>query len=229
MNKISRLSAVVAVLAATATFASADTLLGSYGATNPGFNNTAIKTSTSASATDPGNVTTPPSGSAVAILPNSSWTAAGSAGGVQSSWISFEAGTGAGPTTVAPDGYYTYYTTFNLTTQSYGSLSVLADDTTDVWLNGHLVTPEADTISGDSNTTCETDEPDCTHVDTLNLSAYLTTGTNVLVFNVEQTHLSSTGLDFYGDLSTVPEPSTLLMLGTGLVGAAGTLFRRMRS
>jgi hypothetical protein len=233
MNKISKFSALVAVLAATATFASADTIIdvGSYASSNPGFSNTAIKTSTTASATDPGGSIAAPTNSAVTITKNSAWTSAGSAGSppVLSQWISFEAGTGAGPTVVAPNGYYSYYTTFTAGAGATGSIYVMADDTTAVYLNGTRI----QIVAPGPNSICQTAQPNCTTPLLVDLTG-LINGTNILVFSVEQTNLSSTGLDFYGTVDTpsaptIPEPSTLLLLSTGLVGSAGALFRRMRS
>jgi hypothetical protein len=59
----------------------------------------------------------------------------------------------------------------------------------------------------------------------------LTGGVHTLTFNVQQTKLVYEGLDFYGSIATgspIPEPGTLMLLGTGLIGSAGTLMRRMR-
>jgi len=59
------------------------------------------------------------------------------------------------------------------------------------------------------------------------LQPYLTDGTNTLSFVVYQEAGSSYGLDYAGSVTTAPEPGSLLMLGTGLMGIALTARRRL--
>jgi hypothetical protein len=182
-----------------------------------------------------------PSGSAAAVNitpPAGTWNAAiGS-----SSWVSFEAGTqpngsvasactGYTATCGDPNGLYYFSDSFTTSGGVYnGSLMVQADDTVAVYLNGtEIVTPTA--IGTD--TFCSNGSPTCSTSDMISFgsstSGFNSDGSNTLEFVVDQSGFNAMGLDYAVSSSVTPEPSTLLMFGTGLLGSAGALFRRKRA
>jgi hypothetical protein len=217
MKLHSKVSVFGAVLALGTALASADTIqLGSYQTGGPslGNNNTAVAFVGSPTTT-------------FMLSPGSAWAPAG-AGSV---YVSNNAGSGPGGSVVEPVGTYSYTTTFNtLPGGGYtGSIYVLADDTTDVIFNGHLLQPEG-TLGTDAH--CSDGPPNCVTATLITLpGADFLTGPNTLQFDVLQT-VALTGLDFYGSASSpiqasLPEPGTLFLIGTGLIAAAGTLRKRL--
>jgi hypothetical protein len=218
MKLFSKFSALGAVLVLTTVFASADTLqLGSYGQNANGITvtgnaNSALQIS---------------GGSTYNIGDGGVWTAAVGSGSNLSSWVSQDPGNYPGGSNVEANGTYTFTSTFTLADSSYsGSIWVLADDTTDVYLNGNLVQD----FAGGGNSTCQTLQPNCVTPLLVTLpSGDFLTGLNTLTFDVHQTNGSAEGVDFSGSISSVPEPNSLILLGTGLLGSAGALMRKMRS
>ena len=143
-----------------------------------------------------------------------------------SSWVSNNAKNYPGGSNVEPTGAYDYYSTFTDLTPgtSSGTITVLADDTASVYLNGVLITAAA---SPATTGTCDSSTPNCTLAETYDLSGFIE-GTNVLSFSVLQEHGSAEGLDFSGTVNTsvTPEPNSLLLMGTGLFATAALLYRR---
>lgn len=245
MKQLLNILALSTTLLASAGFASASTAyIGSYGtpvegATNPGFSNTATYFAPYQPAAPAGNFAT---GSMYGLsqgtydLQNTgaAWTGPLSINGIASSYISINPGDGPGGATMEPNGTYGYHSYFNtpaVGTVFGGSISVLADDTVDVFLNGiQLITDSTGDNGGYPN--CSVTAPNCITASTATfLSSYFRTdgGPNDLYFEVIQGGHYATGLDFVGTVTATPEPGTFLLLGTGLAGSAGALLRRLRS
>jgi hypothetical protein len=191
--------------------------------------NTIILASSGTTA-DPGQ--TNAMGNTIVIPPDDAWAAAFAG----SSWVSYTTTSDANGSSfvIIPNGtVVAFYDTFTLAGPvTSGSISVMADDTTSVLLNGNLLVSDAPTTNN-TYATCSDFAIGCLSNTalTINLpSSDFVVGQNTLEFDVMQVAGWSYGLDYAGsidDPSPTPEPSGLLLFASGAFAAAGLLRKKL--
>jgi len=159
---------------------------------------------------DGNEICTPAPCTVQTIIPHPAW--------INSTWISYtDSGAHATLLAVPNNTIVSFYETI-ITTQPVLSapLQFAADDSAALYVNNSLVIPAAP-ILGNAYTTCSDTAPTCWAWTYIDIAPWLTTGTNILRFDVEQRGRYAFGLTFSGSLQEVPEPTTWPLVTGGLI------------
>jgi hypothetical protein len=167
------------------------------------------------------------SASTYALQTNGVW---GTIANSNAGWVGISASASPSSAGTSPAlGFYQFSTTFNAAGGAYtGDLSIMADDTAEIFLNGVLI--RGFTSLG-SDSYCSDTGINCRTATDIPLSAITLSGTNTLTFVVEQAGIVAngdpSGITFQAAIRSIaPEPNSLVLFGTGLLGATGLYLRR---
>ena len=203
MNLFSRLFSVALVIAAASVASASTFTIESYGTQlNNGTANTFVGANSALSYAGYANtsgVYAAASSNKTYNLPAASpW--ANLSSNPNANWVSFNPGNYPGGSNVAPTGTYFFQSTFQATSSGSGTITVLADDSTSIYLNNVLITPAAAAIAA---VNCTVGTPNCITAATYTLTGFVN-GTNTLTFGVKQDFGSGTGVDFTGNVAATP-------------------------
>jgi PEP-CTERM motif len=179
-------------------------------------------------------------GGFVAIDPNSAWQP-NNPGGSSAVWVSYTAGTGSGGVVVAPNSAppltpANATETFTIGIPAgFGVLNLLvwADDTAGLRLDGSAAylastTPGASAPNPVQGVNCANGGLTCTAGGGAAFSIPLGGLAHTLAFDVFQRSGASFGLLYQGDLTPIPEPTTMFLVGSVLAGVGVVSRRRLR-
>lgn len=201
------------------------------------FNSAGGQGSCTGTATSP--LPTTCAGGWVAIAPDPAWQG-NNPGGSSAVWVSYTPGTGSGGVVVTPNVVPPLTPVNATTTFTIGipagfavlNLLVWADDTAGVRLDGGgylpSTTPGASAPNPTQGVNCAAGGLTCTAGGGAAFSILLGGTAHDLHFDVFQRGQDAFGLLYTGDLQAVPEPATMLLVGSVLAGVGYISRRRLQ-